>query len=187
MRRITLVAALLASFTSIVRAEPGPIGQWLMNQPVTLWDIGMMRAEEAAKDAGHVADDLGTGLIWAQYNWDNNEIDISLHVIDALIPITHERCNQTRRSFIADIVGAVPFHLEREENLVHEILLGQIDSWFSHHGFQAGDRDEELAEKLARIIFVKVSLSKVDADGNTQAITCRERIMTFDAPSMPSF
>ena len=163
MRRIMLVAALLASLTSIASAEPGPIGQWLMNEPLTLWDIGMMKAEEAAKDAGRVADDLGTGLIWAQYNWDNNEININLHVINALIPITHERCNQTRRSFIADIVGSVPFYLETEENLVRKILHDLIDSWFSHHGFRAGDRDEKLVEKLARIIFVEVSLSKADA------------------------
>lgn len=157
MRRIALVATLLASFTSIARAEPGPIGQWLMSQPFTLWDIGMMRVEEAANDAGHVADDYGKGLIWAHYNWGNNEIEINLHVLDVLIPITHDLCNQLRRSFIADIAGAASFHLERNEKMVRDILHQQIHQWFTHHGFQASHQDDELAEKLARIISVKVT------------------------------
>ena len=55
-----------------------------------------------------------------------------------------------------------------------------IGGWFSHNGFQRTNRDEELEEKLARIIYVKVTLR--NADGG---IECRERIMTFDAPSKP--
>ena len=41
----TLCAALVAALAlgTPLRAEPGPIGEWLMDQPVSLWDMGMTR------------------------------------------------------------------------------------------------------------------------------------------------
>ena len=60
-----------------------------------------------------------------------------------------------------------------------------IDRWFSHLGFARADRDEGLAEKLARIIFVEVFLNSDDHIDDISRITCKERIMTFDAPSRP--
>ena len=38
--RKSLIAAALIALAMPVRAEPGPIGTWLMEQPVTLWDWG---------------------------------------------------------------------------------------------------------------------------------------------------
>ena len=32
-------------------AEPGPIGRWLMGEPLSLWDKGMFEANEAARRA----------------------------------------------------------------------------------------------------------------------------------------
>ncbi len=151
-----------------------------MNEPVTLWDWGMARAEQEAKEAGRVADELGVGLIWVSYNWDNNEIDFNLHILDVLSPITHELCNRTRRAFIADIAGASDWHLEREGDLVRSILHTTIHQWFSHEGFVRLERDENLAEELTRIMFVGVRLR-----GSASSIECRARIMEFDAPSKP--
>ena len=43
-----------------------------------------------------------------------------------------------------------------------------IDEWFSHYGYRDNQRDEELAEKLTRILFVRVNLW---SKGGT--VTCR--------------
>ena len=51
MKRLLLLTMALIVLAMPVRAEPGPIGNWLMNEPVTLWDWGMMRMKEAAQEA----------------------------------------------------------------------------------------------------------------------------------------
>ena len=44
MRR-TVLATMLVALLSVqqhsVHAEPGPVGQWLMKEPVTMWTFGM--------------------------------------------------------------------------------------------------------------------------------------------------
>ena len=65
------------------------------------------------------------------------------------------------------------------------MLKQRIDGWFSHYGFVLKNRDEELAEKMSRIIFVKVGL--LNKDEYKGEFSCRDRIMTFDAPSKPAF
>ena len=92
--------------------------------------------------------------------------------------VSHETCNETRRAFI----GALSrLYVMSNEQAARKELHGVINRWFSHTGFQNLNHDEELAEKLARIIFVVVSLRGDDYSG----IECRARIMTFNAPSEP--
>ena len=182
MRRLVLLMVALIALAMSARAEPGPIGQWLMRQPFTLWDIGMMRAGEAADEAADIANHLGITYGWVQYNWDNNEINIVVNIRPAVEieqpPLTHDLCNDTRR----EVIGALSWAGMWDEEFTREEMHRRIGEWFSHYGFQEGDRDEQLPEKLARIIFVAVTMfGKNDSDG----ITCRDRIMTFDAPSKP--
>ena len=160
-------------------AEPGPIGQWLMNKPVTLWDKGMRRMrEEADRAAKGVAEDAGTnGWANTEYNWDNNEIDITLTVYGFGGDFSHENCNKTRHSFIGALTGLLT---KPEEGMLQVLMPILISGWFSHIGFQEKTRDEKLGEKMARIIFVRVILR-----GNNGSVTCRERVMTLDAPSKP--
>ena len=69
--------------------------------------------------------------------------------------------------------------LDQEQSRVR--VLHTIDQWFSHYGYRDKRRDEELAEKLARIVFVRVNLW-----GKGGTVTCRDRILTSDASSKPS-
>ena len=104
---VFLWTSILIGLAMSARAEPDAVAQWLMNEPVTLWDRGMERAQRVAKDAGRVVvDDLGVAWIYTRYHWDNNEIDINLDVDEFPSPLTHELCNQTRRSFMAEIAGS---------------------------------------------------------------------------------
>ena len=57
---ITIVGLLAGGLATQPQAEPGPIGRWLMSEPLTLWDIGMIRAEEEASRAAKASSpDLG--------------------------------------------------------------------------------------------------------------------------------
>ncbi|MDE0415933.1 MAG: hypothetical protein OXI95_03220 [bacterium] len=179
MRR-TLIAAALVALTMPARAEPGPIGQWLMEQPVSLWDWGMMRAKEnAQRAADQIAGAAGRWASLVRYNWDTNQIEIGLSANDYRGDASHENCNEVRHSFVRALASSSLPHDASEEK-IREWTYRSIDEWFSHEGFSGDDRDEKLAEKLARIIFVVVQLR--DAENATQ---CRARITTLDAPSEP--
>lgn len=45
------ISALVVALETRSLAEPGPIGRWLMSEPLALCDIGTIRAEEEAARA----------------------------------------------------------------------------------------------------------------------------------------
>lgn len=186
MKRMKMlaVASALAALAMPLRAEPGPIGSWLMNEPLTLWDMGIMKAREHveyAADRIAKASDLSHSFADVEYDWDTNEIDIWWSIVGTQINTTHETCNRARRAFIARLAGVPAFSTDGH---VFEIrMYDWIDDLFSHEGFQLSDRDEKLAEKMSRIIFVRVWVRNEDDDN---AIECRARLMTIDAPSRPA-
>jgi len=188
-RGVTAIRAILVVVTFVIlatplHAEPGPVGRWLMNEPFTLWDHGMENADEAAEEAGNkviknieVSDVHFAG---ASYDWDNNEIEIYFGVLGFGGGISHDICNRLRRDFLFRITQTRPSYDEEQ----HKVFVhSQIDAWFSHSGFQRKSCDEELAEKMARIIFVGVRLWPDSV--NSKGIECRARILTLDAPSKP--
>ena len=57
---LTLAACAAAGIgITLARAEPGPIGQWLMDEPVSLWDWGMRNTREAAVLAAEAVETEG--------------------------------------------------------------------------------------------------------------------------------
>ena len=90
----TLCVALVAALAlgTPLRAEPGPIGEWLMDQPVSLWDMGMTRIrQDAQRASGYLLKDAQLeGVPDAYYDWGANEIVIglSLPFIPSCLPTT---------------------------------------------------------------------------------------------------
>ena len=176
---VMIGSGLVLVFANPSRAEPDPIGRWLMSEPLTLWDIGLIRMEEKARTAAErVGKDVTKrGSAGVGYNWDNNEIDINVYMMGFNGDVTHESCNKIRRDFIRLLIG---ISIKSEEKRVAAWLPLQISSWFSHFGFKDPGRDKKLGEKMARTIFVNMNLWGEDSD-----ISCRARIITSDAPSKP--
>lgn len=164
-------------------AEPNDIASWLMNEPVTLWDRGMDRADKKAREfAAFYRESIGSssGIGFATYDWDENEIELIAIISEygEVAQPTHADCNLVRDTFIVSLNG----RSSRKEDDEAEIQsrYETISSWFSHVDFQRMDRDEDLGEKMARMIFVSVLLT-----GSEGSILCRDRITSFDAPSRP--
>ena len=150
-----------------------------MEEPMSLWDRGMDRIEgdvDEAKD--YVKDELGIiAFAWPSYDWDNNEINITLSILHYQGEMTHEDCNKLRGLFL-DGFG---FPREAGEDRRRNATIEMISYWFSHTGFTRNSRDKDLAEKLSRIIFVEVNMWGSVEKG----LSCRDRILTLDAPSKP--
>ena len=181
MKLRLLLTAFLIVLAMPVRAEPGPIGIWLMNEPASLWDWGMKRAREEAQHAAEAAsrltqiDGWWEGTAW--YSWENNEIEIRVDVT-GLDEASHDTCNKVRREFIGWLALTALNDEQKARVKIHDMIGG----WFSHEGYSMNNRDERLAEKLTRIIFVNARLWNSDPK---ILIECRARITTFSAPSEP--
>ena len=60
---LVIVSALDLWIASPSYGEPGPIGRWLMNEPVTLWTGEFVRLRKEANEAAEiVGKDIGTSV-----------------------------------------------------------------------------------------------------------------------------
>lgn len=194
LHRAVLCVACLFSiiYGGQVAAEPVGVVKWLMNKPLTLWDMGMIRIEKAAELA---AAKMNTEYRDAavHYVWDQNEIIISFGGRLAKGHATHEKCNEIRRSIIEDMTKlkirlfkSLPLH--RRDSWIQGHLTSVVNDWFSHKYFEAGGRDKKLGKKMANKIYIEVMiLSALGPKGVVEsAIRCNENIITLDAPSQPT-
>ena len=83
-RKCAAVLAVVIYLASVgaVRAEPGAVGQWLMNEPASMFDLGMLRlwiyAKEIDVDPNYEANLEIDGVSF--YKWDKNRIIIFYNV-----------------------------------------------------------------------------------------------------------
>ena len=186
-----LVAVMACWLSMPLKAEPGPIGTWLMNEPVTLWDRGMDALLEAARNTyelkhlPHTISPLArVRIAYPHYRWDDNEINVHFRVEQVLkAEVTHDVCNAIRRTLIGTMLWGVNGGqmIDATTTGIDESVDILVSGWFSHRGFVKVERDDDLGKKLARIIFVEVVLWPFTGDG----IECRDRIISLDAPSRP--
>lgn len=186
MLRLFLAVCVLLTTGGAAKAEPGPIGKWLMREPLTLWDMGMMRIEDATEAAAATTFDNHSRDTFplASYSWEENEISISAWVVGFTGPINHQTCNSFRRRFVRALIGYAPDTAKVDDTQLKTEIVGQIEWWFSHSGWQKTARDKKLGEKMSRIIYVEVDLWKKTAPSGPR-ISCRDRVTSLDAPSKP--
>ena len=58
-----LLIFILSMTASPVRAEPSPAVQWLMNEPASLFDIGMIRLEKKIKEYNQLVSEKAGGRV----------------------------------------------------------------------------------------------------------------------------
>ena len=111
MRRIRMLmlACTITTLATHSRAESEPVSQWLMDQPVSRWDMGMMRADQSVQRAvdrmkGEMYSDSFGHVI---YREERNEIDIWVHTAGFWGDPTHETCNEFRTRFFHSWVSTI--------------------------------------------------------------------------------
>lgn len=155
MKRIMVVAAVLSPV--LAHAEPGPTINWLLSKPVSLFDWGMFKLEGEANRASQIAkEELGIRSLFTttSYNWEDNRIYINAFNAvrgQNLEPATNEKCEEIWNALINNLI------LDYNEDRVGR-AASVLDSLFSHEGYAETDRDEELGQKMSRIVYVSVTI-----------------------------
>ena len=183
--RMLVLACMATTLATHSHAESEPVSQWLMDQPVSRWDNGMMRADQSVQRAvdrmkGEIYGDSYGHVIYGE---EKDEIDIWVRIVNFWGDPTHETCNEFRNTFLS-FLGF--YNLGETEERKRKLLYQTIDSWFFPMGYLKAKRDDDFSEKLAQMIFVTMRVEQSMRIAKTPPeIECRDRITVFEAPSQP--
>jgi hypothetical protein len=157
MKRIKLAAATLVMFVGFcfqARAEPGPVVEYLMGTPVSLFSFGMYRLTEDVRllNSQHPA------FFTAGYDWDANRIIVSAFSVNRDFAATKENCssliNAMRTNGLINVETGQPF--EGFKNSRYGDLFDPI-------GFARKDAPAQHLDKIDEIIELKAIIRKDDS------------------------
>ncbi len=150
MKRVMLLAIVLVMFGKTASAAPGVIGSWLIKQPASLWDVGMLnlsgRAHFAALELNRLLN--VDGVVRTSYSW--NDDKISVLYFAPLKTSTLGTCNELRKKFITRFIGLI------DHTKLDETAENFMENVFSHAGFKTKEAPLYIGVNMARITNVKV-------------------------------
>ena len=157
-----------------LRAEPGPIVSWLMGEPASLFDIGMLRLEMELSTWGEndVANAEGiyglSGHYSAKYDWAQNRIIIDglfLPDLKPQVPLN----TQTVRPICKRILTTLALHVnvDPEGALFPNNEGSALAVLFAHNGYRTRNQPPGYLRRLDKI-FVLQAKVPFDPEGNYQ-------------------
>lgn len=157
MKRLICTTILLSIFATPVRAEPGPIVNWLMDEPSSLFDMGMWRLDRQALISMKT---VGVGLVGnrgfsTEYDWDSNRIRLNYFAINH--PFNKTECKKTIMQ-ARRVVGLVT-------DGVAALGHSYVANLFSHLGYSSNSAPKDYFQKLDNIIEITVTLDGGSCEG----------------------
>ena len=165
----------LIGISSYAWAEPSADVKWLMNDPVTIFDLGMKRADEALHEAVNdliaAHDDIletsSSHFASAQYAYGQNSIELTVGAVlaeGAKVPAA-ERCQKLVNDLQDRLLVAESVADQRRQRLSQEPprateakATSLVARWFSHQGFERTNRPAGLDGKIAGLIQVNAEI-----------------------------
>ncbi len=184
---VLAVVSCLAAVTS-ARAEPGPVGQWLMGEPASLFDIGMIRLSIAASAWGRPYYAINTELKEAygnsptykvEYDWDENRIVVTAFLIinsnerpDAELACKKLLSLISDQAWVASDTGKI---------LVPDKTNSHFADYFTHIGYErTGAAPEDYRSRLDQIFVIKGRIPRLakGAEVYVPHVTCSRRLLS---------
>jgi len=161
-----LAVASFFAFVPSAKADPSPGIQWLMNEPATLFDWGMLSLYEGAKALPKFMEQRALTerrdyivALKPIYDFEKNEIIIPfslMHVEPEYL--THKNCIEATRKikkwfFVSSGISTWRYDAQDEERIAGQVM----SSYFSHWDFVQRDRPTDLGAELARNTVFRVT------------------------------
>jgi hypothetical protein len=160
--KVSLFAALLLSLASLSGAEPSPSVQYLMNEPVTLFDWGIVRLHEYLEEyTTHYLQTAWVQDIYATVSYDSRRNIILLSIVATRQARKTDESPESIHMSSKDICRGVTRTLRKEfltdrDRSVRRSL--GIYRFFGHVGFRGKDEPLDAFEEIERITVIKVSV-----------------------------
>lgn len=151
MRRRLIAILAIFFIPSISWAEPTPTIQWLMKEPATLMDLGILRIRtELAKsyeqknlDPEHRGDYLSSVF----YDWDQNRIKVELRAFFEAKDVDDLWGGDTRTACKSLL-----------QELILTLTIIRLGPYFSHEGFKRNSEPANLAREIGRITVLQTKI-----------------------------
>ena len=148
MKRIVVFTrAVLLLFPLLAVAEPTPAIEYLMREPVTLFDLGMLKLDQALVDLN--VQGVGRMSTIIAYDWDKNRIKIGAATL-----FNKGRTTQAAKKGCTEALEKVKSRLginpSTGKPLLPNLLL--VSDFFSHSGFGKRGEPKNLARELHSIV-----------------------------------
>ena len=183
-RRVSKCLLGLVLMSSYAWAEQSAEVKWLMNDPVTIFDLGMKRADEALHKAvddliaGHddILEASSSHFASAQYAYGQNSIELTIGAVlaEAAKAPSAERCQRLVNDLQDRLLMAesiIDQRLPQGPPRTSEQKAGSLVArWFSHQGFERTNRPAGIDDKIASLIQIK---AQVFLPGDTEpSVVC---------------
>ena len=144
-----------------IRADPGPVVNWLMDEPASLFDVGMSRLEREIERKFEIRDRQREVTSSVHYNWDRNRIYIWANIFWLQKPKEDQmtKFKDDCKSMIGDLrqVGGI----NRKTGGYN--VTPSVYSWsFQHFGYQTTSAPEDFQTRLDKIITLGVLVAAMD-------------------------
>jgi hypothetical protein len=162
---VLLAAALAALTPAPPRAEPGPVGRWLMAEPASMWELGMFRLQTLLL-VGLPADHP-LARLWrnAHYSWDENRIYVSV--------ASDERYGAARCShFMGELRSLADVEDGKPLNSESSLFANQFA-----RGYSRPDEPEDYTKRLDDIMMLRVDMDQ----GSCRGRLLSEEVVHLDA------
>ncbi len=172
-----LAVVLCLANANATRAEPGPVVKWLINEPASLFDIGMSRlATETtrwgrAKEIAELREQLGALIVfWSTYNFPDNRIFLS-GLIQDIGDLLADRKAICRK--LIDFMSIQALVDPKAGQLMPGVETSGFSIYFQHLGYVNKSAPSNYQSRLDRIFILEALVG----DSPQQTI-CRRSLMS---------
>jgi hypothetical protein len=172
---LSKVLLCLVVISSYARAERSVDVKWLMDDPVTIFDLGMKRADDALHEAVNdmiaAHDDILAGssshFASARYAYGQNSIELTVGAFlsQGAVAPTAERCQKLVNDLQDRLLIAEAVTDQRRQQLAQEPprtseakAASLVARWFSHQGFERTDRPAGLDNRIASLMQINAEV-----------------------------
>lgn len=142
--------------------------RWLINEPVTLMDLGMMRLRDDLREASDMLIDLGftarVPRVGTYFDWRQQKINAYVSIREPYTQPSERTCLEVFERVLRQMAGKSPGG--------GGSVGWYLESLFSHEGFGNGSRPERMQEGLLRTIEFSVSVLPPDPMRDSRKVQC---------------
>lgn len=178
-RLIVISLILLFVPAKIGMAEPTPTIQYLMNEPVSLLDLGILRLTlllDEMKPLFEVNDKYKkifkySILTGVDYDWGSNRIELEIH------PIGECKSKQEAKDWCISVIKKIRFSLAIDSDSGKPLAKdGLLDSFFTHNGFAAKSEPANIKSELEKIILISIGVPYIEKE-KTKYLRCESPLL----------